>query len=65
MIEIPIMIIKDKLKQNVINLLIFSLFHLKKITMDPRIVERPATEEIIKGMKKDIKSPIKFYVVDL
>ena len=33
--------------------------------MDPRIVERPATEEIIKGMKKDIKSPIKFYVVDL
>ena len=33
--------------------------------MDPRIVERPATEEIIKGMKKDIKSPIKFYAVDL
>ena len=63
--EIPIMIIKDKLKQNVINLLIFSLFHLKKMTMDPRIVERPATEEIIKGMKKDIKSPIKFYAVDL
>ena len=63
--EIPIMIIKDKLKQNVMNLLIFSLFHLKKMTMDPRIVERPATEEIIKGMKKDIKSPIKFYVVDL
>lgn len=63
--EIPIMIIKDKLKQNVMNLLIFSLFHLKKMTMDPRIVERPATEEIIKGMKKDIKSPIKFYAVDL
>lgn len=57
--------IKDRLKQKVINLLMFSLFHLKNITIDPKTVDRPATEEMIKGMKKDIESPITFYVFDL
>ena len=56
-IEIPIMIVKEKLKQNVINLLIFSLFHFKKITKEPKTVDNPAILEIKIGMKKDIVSP--------
>lgn len=56
-IDMPIIIIKDKLKQNVINLLIFSRRHLKKMTIVPSMVDRPAIKEIQKGIKKDIRSP--------
>ena len=55
------MIIKDKLKQKVINLLMFSLSHFLKITNEPKTVERPAIVEIKIGIKKDIESPISFY----
>ena len=55
------MIIKDKLKQKVINLFICSLCHFLNITKDPNTVDNPATEEITKGIKKDIKSPDKLY----
>lgn len=60
-IEIPIIMVKEKLKQKVINLLIFSLFHLKKITKEPKTVDNPAILEIIIGIKKSIESPTKFY----
>ena len=56
------MIVKEKLKQNVINLLIFSLFHLKKITKEPKTVDNPAILEIKIGIKKDIVSPKSYYV---
>ena len=55
--DIPIIITKDKLKQNVINLLIFSRCHFLKITTEPKTVDKPATVEIKIGLKKDIKSP--------
>ena len=57
------MIIKEKLKQKVINLLIFSLCHLKNKTNEPKTVERPAKLEITNGMKKDINSPTISYVL--
>lgn len=53
-IEIAIIIVKEKLKENVINLLIFSLCHLKKIGITPNIVDIPAKNDIKKGIKKAI-----------
>lgn len=53
-IEIAIIIVKEKLKENVINLLIFFLCHLKKIGITPNIVDIPAKKDIKKGIKKAI-----------
>lgn len=60
----PIIITKERLKQKVINLLIFSLCHLKKITKVPKTVDNPASEDKRKGRKKDIVSPNKVYVLN-
>ena len=56
-IEIPIIIVSEKLRQKVINLLICSRFHLKKMTKEPKTVESPAIEVMINGIRKDIESP--------
>ena len=40
--------------ENVINLLIFSICHLKKIGITPNIVDIPAKNDIKKGIKKAI-----------
>ena len=48
------MIVKEKLRENVINLLIFSLCHLKKMGITPNILEIPAKKDMKKGIKKDI-----------
>ena len=42
----------------------FSLCHLKKITKVPNTVDSPANDDNSKGIKKDIVSPNKVYVLN-
>ena len=53
-----------KPQQKVINLLMFSLCHLKKITKVPNTVDNPASDDKRNGIKKDIVSPNKVYVLN-
>ena len=46
---IPIIIAIENAKQNVMNLLYFSLGILKNMTRHPRMVDNPAKVEIING----------------
>ena len=62
--DIPIIITNERLKQKVINLLMFSLCHLKKITKVPNTVDNPASDDKRNGIKKDIVSPNKVYVLN-
>ena len=52
------MIDKDKLRQNVINLLIFSFLKRKKMTKDPSTVDKPAMVDTKNGPQRFILSPI-------
>lgn len=60
-IDNPIITASERLKQNVIKRFTWHSFHFKKITKEPKTVDRPAIVVTISGAKKDIFITTKIY----
>ena len=57
---IPIIIVKEKARDAVINLFTFSSLNLKNITKAPNIVDKPAMVETSKAPIISILSPLNY-----